>query len=304
MQATEQQAEAESHKRQQQQDMEIAAEAGIDPDKVVRIVAPEASQYTNGDEVVTTDGVRGRITGKQGGSYILQLEDGQFVSAPLHTITGLADQQEAAPAEAVTVPGYNNTNNGQADIMPADVTPQEDVAARLAETMQAAVGKDEAPRAIQRMIDGTTDANQVQIYSAALERLQSKNQGTPRSTQSPVAEGPAATVPTRNPRPEIPKFKRETPTPYAKPAGELGDYLSIEDVILRDVASGLKFAWKDNGQRRGLARELGFSGILLFCDFGRGWRKLQLNFSVKGGKFGLQLLQLVLLLPHLTRYLL
>ena len=26
--------------------------------------------------------------------------------------------------------------------------------------------------------------------------------------------------------------------------------------------------------------------ILLFCDFGRGWRKLQLNFSVKGGKFG------------------
>ncbi len=31
--------------------------------------------------------------------------------------------------------------------------------------------------------------------------------------------------------------------------------------------------------------------ILLFCDFGRGWRKLQLNFSVKGGKFGLQLLQ-------------
>lgn len=44
--------------------------------------------------------------------------------------------------------------------------------------------------------------------------------------------------------------------------------------------------------------------ILLFCDFGRGWRKLQLNFSVKGGKFGLQLLQLVLLLPHLARYLL
>lgn len=73
--------------------------------------------------------------------------------------------------------------------MPTDVTPQEDVAARLAETMQAAVGKDEAPRAIQRMIDGTTDANQVQIYSAALERLQNKSKGMPRSTQSPVAEG-------------------------------------------------------------------------------------------------------------------
>ena len=241
--------------------MEIGTEAGIDPDEVVRVVAPEAPQYTNGDEVVTTDGVRGRITGKHGSSYVLQLDDGQFVSAPLHTIKGPASQiQETDPTEAAIPLGNNDTNSGQADIMPTDVTPQEDVAARLAETMQAAVGKDEAPRAIQRMIDGTTDANQVQIYSAALERLQNKSKGMPRSTQSPVAEGPAAAVPARNPRPDIPKFKRETPTPYAKPAAELGDYLSIEDVILRDVASGLKFAWKDNGQRRGLARELGFSG--------------------------------------------
>lgn len=262
LQITEQQAAAEHQKRQQQQDMEIGTEAGIDPDEVVRVVAPEAPQYTNGDEVVTTDGVRGRITGKHGSSYVLQLDDGQFVSAPLHTIKGPASQiQETEPTEAAAMPlGNNDTNSEQADIMPADVTPQEDVAARLAETMQAAVGRDEAPRAIQRMIDGTTDANQVQIYSAALERLQSKSKGTPRSMQSPVAEGPAAAVSVRNPRPEIPKFKRETPTPYAKPAAELGDYLSIEDVILRDVASGLKFAWKDNGQRRGLARELGFSG--------------------------------------------
>lgn len=78
------------------------------------------------------------------------------------------------------------------------------------------MGKDEAPRAIQRMIDGTTDANQVQIYSAALERLQNKSKGMPRSTQSPVAEGPAAAVPARNPRPDIPKFKRETPTPVCE----------------------------------------------------------------------------------------
>ena len=44
--------------------------------------------------------------------------------------------------------------------------------------------------------------------------------------------------------------------------------------------------------------------ILLFGDFGRGRRKLQLNLAVEGGKFGLQLLQLVLLLPHLARYIL
>lgn len=162
--------------------MEIGTEAGIDPDEVVRVVAPEAPQYTNGDEVVTTDGVRGRITGKHGSSYVLQLDDGQFVSAPLHTIKGPASQiQETDPTEAAIPLGNNDTNSGQADIMPTDVTPQEDVAARLAETMQAAVGKDEAPRAIQRMIDGTTDANQVQIYSAALERLQNKSKGMPRS---------------------------------------------------------------------------------------------------------------------------
>ena len=44
--------------------------------------------------------------------------------------------------------------------------------------------------------------------------------------------------------------------------------------------------------------------VLLFGDFGRGRRKLQLYLAVKGGKFGLQLLQLVLLLPHLASYLL
>lgn len=31
-------------------------------------------------------------------------------------------------------------------------------------------------------------------------------------------------------------------------------------MILRDIASGLRFAWKDSGNRRGLARELGFTG--------------------------------------------
>ena len=40
----------------------------------------------------------------------------------------------------------------------------------------------------------------------------------------------------------------------------LGDYVSIDDVILRDIASGgVKFIWKDQGVRRGLATELGFA---------------------------------------------
>ena len=39
----------------------------------------------------------------------------------------------------------------------------------------------------------------------------------------------------------------------------LGDYLSVEDKILRDIAEGLKFRWSDNGAQRGLGTELGFS---------------------------------------------
>lgn len=39
----------------------------------------------------------------------------------------------------------------------------------------------------------------------------------------------------------------------------LGDYLSVEDKILRDIAEGLKFRWSDNGTQRGLGTELGFS---------------------------------------------
>ena len=43
--------------------------------------------------------------------------------------------------------------------------------------------------------------------------------------------------------------------------------------------------------------------VFLFGGFRCGRRKLQLNPAVEGGKFGLQLFQFVLLLPHLARYL-
>lgn len=39
---------------------------------------------------------------------------------------------------------------------------------------------------------------------------------------------------------------------------DLGDYLSLEDKILRDIAEGQKFRWTDNGSQRGLATELSF----------------------------------------------
>ncbi len=53
---------------------------------------------------------------------------------------------------------------------------------------------------------------------------------------------------------------RSNVSPYAERAEALGDYVSIEDVILRDIASGLKFRWNDEGNSRGLASELGLTG--------------------------------------------
>lgn len=254
MQAAEQQAAVENQKRQQQNDMEIAAETGIEPNAALQDVTHETPRYSNGDEVVTTNGQRGRITGKHGGGYILQLEDGKFISAPHHAIKGAIPQEEMAPPSSTI-----DIENGQPDTMSANISSDTETAAQLAISLQAAIGKDEAPRVIQRLLDDAMDENQVQVYTAALKHLQPQNKSTPRSTRSPKDTAPG-TAHTHNDRPVLPKYKKELPTPYAKPAADLGDYVSIEDIILRDIASGLKFAWKDNGQRRGLARELGFTG--------------------------------------------
>ena len=48
----------------------------------------------------------------------------------------------------------------------------------------------------------------------------------------------------------------------------------------------------------------GLTSSPFFCDLRRRRSKLQLYLPVKRGKFGLQPFQLVLLLPHLARYLL
>lgn len=109
------------------------------------------------------------------------------------------------------------------------------------------------------MLDGAADVGQQQMYSDALQFLQQHAPATVpvEERPTPVSAVPSPAAPARI---EIPKIRKERTTPYAKPAAELGDFVSIEDVILRDIASGLKFTWKDNGNRRGLAHELGFTG--------------------------------------------
>lgn len=254
-QIIEQQAEAENRAKQEQYDIETGTEAGIASEEVARIVTPEAVQYANGDEVITADGVQGRITGKQGGSYVVQLDNGQFVLTPSHALTPKSEATQPTPTEpatAITPVTHDEATN-------TDTPYNEPIARQLAEAIRAAAGEQDAQRIIQRMLDGATEAGQQQMYSDALQFLQHTSPVTVpiEERPTPVSAVPSPAAPARI---EIPKIRKERTTPYAKPAAELGDFVSIEDVILRDIASGLKFAWKDNGNRRGLAHELGFTG--------------------------------------------
>ena len=253
-QIIEQQAEAENRTKQEQYDMETGTEAGIASEEVARIVTPEAVQYANGDVVITADGVQGRITGKQGGNYVVQLDTGQFVLTPSHALT---PKSEATPPPTETTTAIAPAQHNEAT--DTDTTNNEPIARQLAEAIRAAVGEQDAQRIIQRMLDGAADVGQQQMYSDALQFLQQHAPATApvEERPTPVSAVPSPVAPARI---EIPKIRKERTTPYAKPAAELGDFVSIEDVILRDIASGLKFTWKDNGNRRGLAHELGFTG--------------------------------------------
>ena len=79
-------------------------------------------------------------------------------------------------------------------------------------------------------------------------------------TKIPAAE-PQVEMPTAElVRPRRLKVRKRQVSPYAAKAAALGDYVSIEDVILRDIAGGLRFVWGNRGNNRGLAEELGFTG--------------------------------------------
>lgn len=115
--------------------METGTEAGIAPEEVARIVTPEAVQYANGDEVITADGVQGRITGKQGGSYVVQLDTGQFVLTPAHALT---PKSEAPPPTETTTAIAPAQHNEATD---TDTTNNEPIARQLAEAIRAAAGE-------------------------------------------------------------------------------------------------------------------------------------------------------------------
>jgi len=51
----------------------------------------------------------------------------------------------------------------------------------------------------------------------------------------------------------------KTTTPFQQRQNNLGDYVDMEDYILRAIAGGLKFKWKTDGVKKGMADELGFA---------------------------------------------
>lgn len=115
-------------------------------------------------------------------------------------------------------------------------------------------------------------ARQIEIYEAKIKKLAAsrsedinvrlKNRNQIQSLQARAealreAAGIADnSVVGQTQQPAAPTVK---PTTLRDKSRALGDYLSVEDKILRDIAEGLKFRWSDNGAQRGLGTELGFS---------------------------------------------
>ena len=58
--------------------------------------------------------------------------------------------------------------------------------------------------------------------------------------------------------PAISGEKNKINTPFQQRQNNLGDYVDMEDYILRAIAGGLKFKWKTDGVKKGMADELGF----------------------------------------------
>lgn len=115
-------------------------------------------------------------------------------------------------------------------------------------------------------------ARQIEIYEAKIKklaasrsedinvRLKNRNQIQSLQAQAEALREAAGiadnSVVGQTQQTAVPTVK---PTTLRDKSRALGDYLSVEDKILRDIAEGLKFRWSDNGAQRGLGTELGFS---------------------------------------------
>ena len=101
--------------------------------------------------------------------------------------------------------------------------------------------------------DTATPTNTVSSTNEDTTNIQEDQESTSKNTENQT-NPPTHKVNT----PILPR--KQTAPKYAKEIAQFGDEVSIEDVVLRDIALGQKFSWEDHGKSRGIASELGFTG--------------------------------------------
>ena len=101
--------------------------------------------------------------------------------------------------------------------------------------------------------DTATPTNTVSSTNEDTTNIQEDQESTSKNTENQTNPSTYKTN-----TPILPR--KQTAPKYAKEIAQFGDEVSIEDVVLRDIALGQKFSWEDHGKSRGIASELGFTG--------------------------------------------
>ena len=164
----------------------------------------------------------------------------------LHKDTNSAPSNQGIPRKKDGTPDYAAMEPGAmfqaiAEDFGEDVAREE--VARQIEIYEAKIKKLAASRSEDINVR-LKNRNQIQSLQAQAEALREAAGIADNSVIGQTQQTAAPTV---------------KPTTLRDKSRALGDYLSVEDKILRDIAEGLKFRWSDNGAQRGLGTELGFS---------------------------------------------
>lgn len=222
--------EAELRAEQAQEDVQTGIEAGITPEDAARIVAPEAepAAVTSPEpEEAPGSGLEGSPAGK--------------AAIP---VQGAAEVIPEAEAAQVSVPS---------EVSEAPAAPEQSAGARDQYSNEDAVTLMDGRQGV--IVGHETGGYVVELTDGTFEKVPYNGIAGSVEPEVSVQDAPAASSGFVSRRRSI----RKKVSPFAAKAAALGDYVSIEDVILRDIAGGLRFLWGNAGNRRGLAVELGLT---------------------------------------------
>lgn len=253
--------EAEQQAGQAAEDIRTATEAGIPPQEAERIVMPEAEQAVSDETAELASETAG--------------EPEQSPAPEVEQPGGIDGTQDAGAEPEPIAEQYTNEDrivlaDGRRGVVVArevdgyiveldggtfEKVPYNRVAGRGGELEAASVPV--APAEPERP---TAAAPAPEIGPGAVPPVQAAETSTKIPTAEPQVGMPmtAGKVP-QSARTRRLKMRKKQVSPYAAKAAALGDFVSIEDVILRDIAGGLRFVWGNRDSKRGLADELGFT---------------------------------------------